>query len=450
MERTGLTAQIAAFVAAAANLAVPPDVITRAKRAYIDTVGVILAGRLETSVAIMASRLPGDEDAFALPGSRFLSARDAALLNGLAAHVLDYDDVAQAGHPSVVLVPAILAEAQRTGASGRESLRSYAVGYEVWAELARREPDAFHLGSWHPTAILGIVAATAALCCLNRLDGQTSRNALAIAASMASGVIANFGTHMKALQTGRAAMNAIEAVQLAAAGITGADDALEDSHGLLRGVSPKGNVDTTSKATLPGKRWRLETQGLSVKRYPVCYASHRAVDAVIALAQEASLRPEDVRSVTVCLGRAPAETLRYTDPKDGLEARFSMQHNVAAAFVDRKLGFEQLGDEFVRRPDVASLYPLTRMEVVEGEDCPEQPGMAKFDRVVIELVDGREPLDSGPIRYAKGHAKQPLSDDELAVKFLDCARHGLHRQPDVLLERLQWLDEIDDVKGLFA
>src|SRR5690606_16566116 len=131
--------------------------------------------------------------------------RDAAMLNGLAGHVLDYDDVALAGHPSVVLVPAILAEAQRLDLPGMEALRAYVVGYEVWAELARREPDAFHLGSWHPTAVLGIVAAPAAVAALNRLDAARARNALAIAASTAAGVIANFGTHMKPLQAGRAA-----------------------------------------------------------------------------------------------------------------------------------------------------------------------------------------------------------------------------------------------------
>jgi len=444
MERSGLSDAIAAFASGAANLAVPAEAIAAARRAFVDTVGVILAGRDEAAVRIVQDLLPSGDQAFAWPGNRSLAARDAALLNGLAGHVLDYDDVAQAGHPSVVLVPAILAEAQRLDASGMEALRAYAVGFEVWAELARRETDAYHLGSWHPTAVLGIVAATAAVAALNRLDAATARNALAIAASMASGVIANFGTHMKPLQAGRAAASAIEAVQLARAGITGAADALEGGHGLLRGISARGRVDTASPVSLPGE-WRLVTQGLSVKRYPVCYASHRAIDAVIDLAR--GLDPGEVESVTVSLGRAPAETLRYADPANGLEARFSLHHNVAAALVDGRVGFAELEDGYVRRPDVARLYGLTGMAVIEGDDCPDQPGMARHDRVEIALRSGRT-LDSGPVRRPRGHAEAPMSDDELAAKFLDCAAHGGFAGAEALLAKLRRLDTLTGAREL--
>jgi 2-methylcitrate dehydratase PrpD len=208
-------------------------------------------------------------------------------------------------------------------------------------------------------------------------------------------------------------------------------------------------VDIESAAVMRTEPWQLVRQGLSVKRYPVCYAAHRAIDAAIALAESAGLAPADVRAVTVRLGRAPAETLRYHHPMDGLEARFSLHHNVAAALTDRAVGFAQLGDAYVRRPDIASLYALTRLEIDDSEPCPEQPGLAKFDHVVIATSDGRR-LDSGPIRYPKGHARQPLSDDELAAKFLDCARHGGHADPEGLLGRLERLGDMASVRELFA
>jgi 2-methylcitrate dehydratase PrpD len=449
MERNGLTAAIAAFASATAKNAVPDEAIGAAKRAFIDTVGVILAGRGEPAVGLIAGLLADGNEASAFPGERRLSAGDAALLNGVAGHVLDYDDVAQAGHPSVVLVPAILAAAQRGNASGRDALAAYAIGFEVWSELARREPDPYHYGSWHPTSALGVVAATAALCALAGLDAERSRHALAIAASLASGVIANFGTPMKPYQAGRAAAGALEAVRLAQAGMTGAVDALEGAHGLLRGLSPKGRVDTDSPTALGEGVWRLVSEGVSVKRYPVCYASHRAIDAAIAMADAHDVKPGEVRSVVARIGRAPAETLRYHDPQGGLEARFSLQHNVAAALVDRAVGFAQLGDDFVRRPDVARIYPLVRVEIDESEPCPEQPGMAMHDHLTIETTGG-DRLDSGPIRHAKGHARAPLSDGELTAKFLDCARHGGHRDPERLLDRLLRLDEAPSVEGLFA
>lgn len=442
----GLTRGLAALAAGARTLAIPPEALAAARWAVIDTVGVMLAGRREPPVALLSGCLADGADATSFATGRRLRAADAALLDGLAGHVLDYDDVAQHGHPSVVIVPALLAEAQRIGASGEALLRAYVVGYECWAELAAREPDAFHIGSWHPTPVLGVMAATVALAALHRLEAPVACNALALAASFASGVIANFGTHAKPLQAGRAAANAVEAVRLAGAGLTGSPDAVEGPHGLLAGISPFRQVDTTSPMRAGKGDWALLDQGLSVKSYPVCYASHRAIDGVLDLTARAALKPEDVRSVTVALGPAPAATLRYHHPKDGLEARFSLHHNVAAALVAGQVGFAQLDDAFVRRPDVAALYPVTTMETA-GEECPDQPGMAKFDHVLIETRDGRR-LDSGPIRHPRGHAGLPLSETEREAKFLDCARHGGVADPDRLLDGLRALDRAAYLRAL--
>jgi 2-methylcitrate dehydratase PrpD len=295
--------------------------------------------------------------------------------------------------------------------------------------------------------LLGTVAATAAVAALDGLDESKARHALALSASMASGVIANFGTHTKPLQAGRAAASAIEAVRLARAGIEGAGDALESAHGFLAGISPQGRVDRQSPARLANEPWRLLAEGVSVKRYPVCYASHRAIDAVIELAG-GTLDVDSVTRVTVSLGIAPAQTLRHAHPRSGLEAKFSLHHGVAAALREGSLGFAQLTDEYVRRPDIAALHGLTRMEL-RDDPCPEQPGMARHDRVVIETRDGRR-LDSGDIRYPRGHAKRPLSDAEVDAKFLDCARHGGIADGGRLLERLHDLDRCETIREIFA
>jgi aconitate decarboxylase len=446
----GLTAGLARLAVLTHEAAIAPAAIEAAKRAFIDTLGVTLAGWLEPAVAMLAGISADGSEAHALLGGRRLSAGDAARLNGMAGHVLDYDDVALHGHPSVVLVPAILAEAQRLEASGGAALAAYVAGYEAWAELGWREPDSYHLASWHPTAMLGTIAATVAVAVLNRLDEAIARNAVAIAASLASGVIANFGSHAKPLQAGRAAANAVEAVRLAQAGLGGSGDALESPHGLLRGVSPGARVDTASPVRLPQgpDDWRLLAQGLSVKRYPVCYAAHRAIDGVIALRTKTGLRPADVDMVVVNLGKAPAATLRFAHPATGLEAKFSLQHNVAAALVDGEVGFAQLADAYVRRADVVELYARTRLQLVETE-CPEQPGMALHDAVAIITRDGGR-LDSGPIRYARGHARLPLSDAELDSKFLDCARHGGCADGAALLESLRRMETLPNLDELAA
>lgn len=446
----GLTAGLARMAAQQADAPISAAAIAAAKRAFIDTLGVALAGWREPGIGLLAATLSAGDEATALRGGACLSARDAALLNGMAAHVLDYDDVAMHGHPSVVLVPAIMAEAQRLGASGSAALRAYVLGYETWAELGWRETGSYHLGSWHPTAMLGTIAATVAVAALNWLDAGTAGHAIAIAASFAGGVIGNFGTPIKPLQAGRAAANAIDAVRLATAGLTGSASALEGPHGLLRGISPAGDVDTHAPLRLAQgpDDWRLLSEGLSVKRYPVCYASHRAIDGVIALAAEAGLSATDVAGVTVSLGRAQAATLRFRHPTTGLEARFSLHHNVAAALIDKAVGFAQLSDDYVQRADVAACYGLTRMELVD-EECPDQPGMAKFDRVVIETRGGRR-LDSEPIRHPQGHARQPLSDANLDAKFLDCARYGDVRNAAAMLEHLRSLERLGNLGELAA
>ena len=167
------------------------------------------------------------------------------------------------------------------------------------------------------------------------------------------------------------------------------------------------------------------------------------IDAVLTLADAAGIAPGDVRAVVAEIGPAPAATLRHAHPATGMEARFSLHHNVAAALVDRAVGFAQMNDGFVRRADVAALYGLTRIEVVDA-DCPDQPGMAACDRVTIELADGRR-LDSGPVRHPRGHARLPLTDAELDAKFRDCAAHGGHPDPDRLLERLHAIETVPDL-----
>ena len=165
----GLTVGLARMAAQTPARPFGPEAIAAAKRAFIDTVGVALAGSREPEVRMLAATLPAGYEACSLIGGRPLSARDAALLGGAAGHVLDYDDVAVHGHPSVVLVPAILAEAQRLGLSGQLALEAYVIGYEAWAELGRRETGSYHMGSWHPTAMLGTIAATVAVAALGQL-----------------------------------------------------------------------------------------------------------------------------------------------------------------------------------------------------------------------------------------------------------------------------------------
>lgn len=418
---TGLTETLAQFVSG--DTAVPQEAAHIVRSGFIDTISTMIAGRSEAVVGIVrqfvAARHSAAKEARVLFGAQRAAAADAALINATAAHALDYDDVALAGHPSTVLVPAILAEGEHLGASGADAVRAYLVGYEVWAELLAREPDPYHLKGWHPTAVLGTIGATAAVAHLHRLSPEKCRNALALSASMASGLVANFGTMTKPLHAGRAAACAIDAVRLAALGLSAAPDAFEHHAGLLAALSPKGGAERDRPVTGLGRQLRILDTGLSVKKYPMCYATHRVIDAVLDLAKAHGVKAQDVKQVDATIGVAQASMLRNHSPATGLEAKFSLEFAVASALVAGKVGLAQLTDKFVAEAPVREAMGKVKIATVDTS-CTIEPVFSLNDRVVLELRDGRK-LDSGDIRFARGNAKLPLKDEELKAKFLDCA-----------------------------
>jgi aconitate decarboxylase len=450
MDMTGLTDSIAQFVSAGA--VVPEEAARIVRTGFIDTVATMIAGRNEPVVDIMrqfvAARRSAAEEARVLFGAERASAADAALINATAAHALDYDDVALGGHPSAVLVPALLAEGEHLDASGAEALRAYLVGYEVWAELLSREPDAYHLKGWHPTAVMGTVGAAAAVAHLHKLSPEPCRNALAIAASMASGLVANFGTMTKPLHAGRAAACAIEAVRLAAMGLTGAPDAFEHHAGFLAALSPKGRAERERPASGLGRQLRILESGLSIKKYPMCYAAHRVIDAVLDLATAHDLKAQEVGRVDASIGVAQASMLRNHSPATGLEAKFSLEFAVASALLARRIGLAQLTDKFVGETPLRELMGKVSIATVDT-NCPIEPMFALTDRVVIELRDGRK-LDSGEIRFARGNAKLPLREEELKAKFLDCASGADDFDAPALYRALSKLGEQGSLRALGA
>lgn len=456
---TGLTQALAAYVAHPELGPRRAQAESIARQGMTDTIAVALAARDEavTRIALDYARGqagPAEGGAPLWFGGEALPPARAAFVNGVASHALDYDDVALSGHPSAALTAAILAQGHAQGASGRDCLLAYIVGYEVWAELASREPDPYHIKGWHPTAVFGTVAATAALARLRGFEAPVAARALAIGASLASGLVANFGTMTKPLHAGRVAAQAFEAVTLAGLGLTAADDALEHHAGFLAALSPRGQVDR-ERPYRPGEP-RILATGLSIKKYPVCYSGHRIIDAVIDLAREADLDAAQVARVRVGIGRAQASMLRNAAPVTALEAKFSAQFAVAAALLRRKVGLSELDDAFVNEPAMRALYGKVEIGIVEAPD-PEDSAFSRYDTVDIDMRDGRV-LRSGEVRYPRGHAHLPLAEADLRAKFEDCmavwrrqAGGDASSLPSAgaLYDRLASLAQIDDVRTLF-
>jgi 2-methylcitrate dehydratase PrpD len=439
---TSVTQAIARFASLADFSAASDELLDRATHAVIDTVGVTIAARQEATFTILADALghatSGVGDATVLPTRTRASAADAALLNGVAGHALDFDDVADAmtGHPSVVLVSTLLALAEAHGSTGREFLEAYVAGLEVSCAVAAGLPVAPHYRrGWHATSTIGVLGATAGAARLLHLNEVAMGHALGIAASLASGSRQNFGTMTKPLHAGHAARDAVLAAQLAARGFTADEHQLEGPMGYfhLYGV----NSDLTAVARALERPDVLLTQGLNVKKYPCCYFTHRMADAAIALHQRGT-RASQVRSVRVSMEPGGLQAIIHHQPASGLQGKFSGEYVVAACLLDGAAGLTTFTDEAVARGDAQDL--LRRVCIEEAAIPPF--GDATFEQgyatLEVDLTDGgtlRERCD-----IPRGDARAALSVADLEAKFRDCLEFsGAGWDADALLTALYGL-----------
>jgi 2-methylcitrate dehydratase PrpD len=397
--------------------------------------------------ALLAHRR-GSEGATVVGSARRGPVEDAALANGTAAHALDYDDLHQSlsGHPSVPVLPAALALAERQHLSGAALITAFLVGIEIEAKLGRALNPGLYEAGWHATSALGVFGAAAAAAKLLGLSVERIAQALAIAASLASGIKANFGTDCKPLHAGHAARCGVEAALLAEGGFTGNPRALEhgDGFGATYGAGSPPAWDVATAGL--GAPHEIVDPGIGVKRFPACASTHQALDATLALAEEHAIDAAAVEAVECAVHYLAPHQLIYDRATTALEGKFSMPYCVSVALLDRSVGFAQFTDERVRRADVQALMPRVRM-VVHPEQTTRDCLPTRFSEVTIALRDGRRLQRR--VHQAKGQPRNPLTDGELIVKFRDCAARALPvERAESILTAVQQLETLADVSAL--
>jgi 2-methylcitrate dehydratase PrpD len=394
------------------------DVLVAARRAIVDTLGVTLAGSAEEGSRIVldhVQRSASAPEATVVGSAVQTSAALAALANGASGHALDFDDVngSMRGHPSVPLLPAVLALGEMLGCPGRALITAFVLGFEVECKLGRGMGASGYAQGWHATSVLGSIGAAAACAKLLDLDRQRARHALGIAASMASGSRQNFGTMTKPLHAGLAARNGVEAALLAASGFTADPEIIEAPMGFGRLFSPAGDWRPERVGDL-GQPWEIVQPGLSVKKYPCCHMTHRALDAALDATEGRSIAEDAVAEILVRVPEGSTSALIHPRPVNGLMGKFSMEYCLAAAVLDGGVRLASFEDEAVMRPDAQAL--LRRVQLVHE---PRQPGGYTPARVSVRLKDGRELY--AEVMRERGNPSDPLSWDELVEKYLDCA-----------------------------
>jgi 2-methylcitrate dehydratase PrpD len=447
----GATARLAEFIVKSRWEDLPPAAVEAARRAVLDSAGVMLAGSVESPARIVqqvAEAEGGAPLATVLGTPLRTGAVWAALANGVAGHALDFDDTnfSLLGHPSVPLLAAGLAAGELALADGRALLGAFLVGFEVQTALGEAMNPAHYGRGWHATATIGTLGTAAAAAKLLGLEAAETRHALAIAASQASGLKENFGTMTKPFHAGHAARSGVLAALLARGGFTGSEVALEGPQGYLR-VLGSESLDPAPALERLGAPWKILATGVAVKPYPSCACTHSMIAALLDLRRAHAFAPEEVSEVTLGVNALVPGILIHHAPRTGLEGKFSAEFCAAAALLDGSVGISTFEDARLGDPRLRALMGRVRMVV-----DPAIPGDLEhhaWARVAVRLADGRR-LEVPP-REVPGHPAAPLSAEALRAKFADCAGRVL--APDrveAVAEMLEGLEGCPDLRSLTA
>ena len=422
-----IAATLAERIAGVSYDALPAEAVHWAKVAILDTVGCTLAGSTEPCARIVDRVTTGGSSGGAcriFGTDRRAGPLDAALINGTAAHALDYDDVSNTlgGHPSAPILPALFALAETRDADGRAFIAAFVAGFETETRIARGVNFFHYEKGWHPTATLGVFGAAAACCHLMDLPAEDIAVALGLAASFASGIKANFGTMTKPLHVGHCSRNGLLAALLAADEFTANPGALEHKQGFLRVFNGVGNFDAEAMLRDWGSPWNIVQPGVGIKQYPCCGSTHPAVDAMLLLVREHDVAPAQVERVD---SWTHPRRLAHTDrpePNSALDAKFSVQYCLARALTDRAVKLEHfMGDSF-RDPAIGALLP--RIHAAPHPDMRMDSGEHLGAEVRVTLTDGR--MLTRRVQQAMGRGSDdPLPAALLEAKFLDCASLAL-------------------------
>jgi len=432
---------------------VTPQALAWAKTAIIDTVGVTFAGVPEPCVQLLL-QTPGVAEAngpaLIFGTNKRTTALDATLINGTASHALDFDDFNGhiGGHASVTLFPPLLALAEGRNISGRELITSFVVGYELMIRLARGVNFHHYDKGWHPTATLGTFAAAGACAHLLKLDVPRTTMALALAASMSSGVKANFGTMTKPFHVGHCTRNGILAALLAERGYEANPGVFEAKQGYLNVFNGPGNFNVDRIFDGWAKPLEVEDVSNGLKQFPCCGSTHPAIFMMLKLMKEEGVTAEKARRIEILAHKRRLPHTDNPDPRSPLQAKFSIQYATARALADGAVRLAHFEGEAHNEPHVRRLLAMTT-----AGPHPDMPpdGPKQFGaEVIVTLDDGKRV--SRRVDHMVGRSPDyPMSSDEMFEKFADCAALALPKEQIApLFERLETLEKADNIDRVTA
>jgi 2-methylcitrate dehydratase PrpD len=440
---TNLTHTLAEWAHAVTYNALPEPVRELARQCVLDYVGVGLAGADDELARILldeATEAGGAAQAAIIGHAARLPVLAAALVNGAIAHALDYDDVnlAMPGHPSVAILPALLALAEERKASGQAVIAAFVAGYETCCRVGMAMRPGHYTRGFHATGTVGAFGAAAACAHLLGLDAEATGRALGIAGTQSAGLKSQFGTMCKPFHAGKAAQNGLLAARLAARGFSSRPDLIECEQGFAATHAP----DFHPEKALTEPKQGFHIYGNLFKYHAACYMTHAPIECGRQLRDQVGAAPAEIAVVNLSLHHATDRVCNIPAPTDGLEAKFSLRQTVAMALAG--VDTASLGAYSAKTATDPALMALReRVNFDFRQDYPEAGA-----EIEIELRDGRK-------ASAKFDAGIPNSDiaaqgRRLAEKFdaLAAPVVGAARARE-LREAIAVIDELQDT-GLLA
>lgn len=385
-------------------------------RAALDTWAVAIAALDDPVLAIARRHLAevaGAGAACAWGDATRLPVEQAAWFNALAAHVFDYDDVLtpMRAHVSATLVPALHALACAEPTSASRYPQAWVAGYEVMAAMAPVLALDHYTRGWHSTSALGVIGVTLGCAVLLDLDEAQTVHALGLAVAQAAGTRENFGAMAKSFQAGICAAAAVRSVRLAALGFTAAPEAIDGRYGFTR-LYAAGEDLRPALEPLGERPLAIERIGIDLKKYPCCYAIHRALDALLLLRAEHGFAAAQVERIEVLTSARGREALIAGEPADSLQGKFSLPYTLAMALIDGRLNLDSYRPEAFGRPEVMTLMRAITLTEAQG------PVLPRWSELKVHLTDGRSLVRR--VQVAHGDAPDPLTDEELRRKAAEC------------------------------
>jgi 2-methylcitrate dehydratase PrpD len=424
------------------------NILAAAKQCIIDTLGVAIAGSQSEHCQQLLKLSPAADGACTLIGlDTQSSAQQAAFFNAAAAHALDFDDTSYAGivHASAVVLPAVLAACEQTNGSGADLLSAFICGVETEYAIGSIVGHGLYFSGYWCTATLGVIGAAAGAAKAFKLDENQTRHALRLAASMPIGLRAVFGSRAKPYLCAMAARLGVEAAQAAQAGIDAPAQCWSGPFGFLTTVH-RGPL-ISQEATLEKLGRRMQEPGVALKRYPLCSATHAAIDALLALRAQCDVKTE-IESIDCDSTPLAFSCLTYPAPETMPQAQFSMHFALACAWHYGHIGLEHLEPKFLAALKQTGLYSRIQFRADENlvafQDRDRHPEAA---RVSIRLANG-ETL-STTVLNAQGTPQAPASRQQVHQKFFNTAGRRLQDQEiTMLLDKLQRLELLDKARDL--